>query len=116
LRAHDSAEPLLFLQKYFSVLTFDEENRSRNIKYRDLFSRAATSNTVLRLTSHRWLAMMGFLCVGCIERRLGRQLTKADFASVPINSDRRHRSKRLRNRLTSEATAIARAGQMMPPV
>src|SRR5262245_56665376 len=41
--------------------------------------------------SHKWLAMMAFLCVVCIEDRLGRQLTKADFAPLGINSDRRRR-------------------------
>lgn len=27
----------------------------------------------------------GFLCVGCIEKRLGRELTHADFPDYPIN-------------------------------
>jgi hypothetical protein len=49
--------------------------------------------------SHKWMAMIGFLCIGCIERRLGRQLTKADFSDVGINKDRRPRSSRLRARL-----------------
>jgi hypothetical protein len=49
--------------------------------------------------SHKWMAMAGFLCVGCIEGRLGRQLTNADFAGVAINKDRRHRSPRLCCRL-----------------
>jgi hypothetical protein len=49
--------------------------------------------------SHKWMAMIGFLCIGCIERRLGRQLTKADFSDVGINNDRRPRSWRLRARL-----------------
>jgi hypothetical protein len=49
--------------------------------------------------SHKWMAMIGFLCIGCIERRLGRQLTKADFSDVDINKDRRPRSSRLRARL-----------------
>jgi hypothetical protein len=26
-----------------------------------------------------------FLCIGCIEKRLGRPLTAADFADVPLN-------------------------------
>jgi hypothetical protein len=49
--------------------------------------------------SHKWMAMIGFLCIGCIERRLGRQLTNADFSDVGINKDRRPRSSRLRARL-----------------
>jgi hypothetical protein len=27
----------------------------------------------------------GFLCVGCIEKRIGRRLTPRDFTSAPIN-------------------------------
>jgi hypothetical protein len=27
-----------------------------------------------------------FLCIGCIEKRLGRALTAADFANAPINA------------------------------
>ena len=28
----------------------------------------------------------GILCVGCLERRLGRELVGADFAPVPLNN------------------------------
>ncbi len=27
----------------------------------------------------------GFICVGCLERRLGRELTQDDFTTAPIN-------------------------------
>ena len=27
----------------------------------------------------------GFLCIGCLERRIGRRLTPADFPDLPIN-------------------------------
>jgi hypothetical protein len=37
----------------------------------------------------------GMLCVGCLESRIGRRLTPADFSGVPINHDRRARSARL---------------------
>ena len=51
----------------------------------------------------------GCLCVGCLETRLGRQLTRADFTDAPINdvatSDSRYawsyRTDRLRQRLES---------------
>lgn len=46
----------------------------------------------------------GYLCVGCLERRLGRELTAADFMDVPLNepldcdsarlADRKHRTER----------------------
>ena len=28
----------------------------------------------------------GYLCIGCLERRLGRKLTHDDFMDVPINT------------------------------
>ena len=39
----------------------------------------------------------GMLCVGCLEARLGRQLTHADFDDAPINTF--DCSPRLRDRL-----------------
>jgi hypothetical protein len=46
----------------------------------------------------------GFLCIGCLENRLGRELTAADFTSAPVNNPHwwRHswrHSERLENRL-----------------
>jgi hypothetical protein len=42
----------------------------------------------------------GMLCVGCLESRIMRPLTPADFSDVPLNSIAPyHRSERLRNRL-----------------
>lgn len=37
-----------------------------------------------------WAAIVGpgargFLCIGCLERRLGRQLNRADFSHRPVN-------------------------------
>ena len=41
-----------------------------------------------------------FLCIGCLENRLGRKLSKEDFNTAPLNSLPGYsRSKRLRNRL-----------------
>jgi hypothetical protein len=31
----------------------------------------------------------GFLCIGCLERRLGRRLTPDDFTDCPLNADQR---------------------------
>lgn len=43
----------------------------------------------------------GMLCIGCIERRLGRGLTSGDFTGAPVNTDGdRDRSDRLLDRLT----------------
>jgi hypothetical protein len=42
----------------------------------------------------------GFLCVGCLERRLGPELTSADFSDVSLNRDAVADSARLRDRKT----------------
>lgn len=43
------------------------------------------------------------LCIGCLEARLGRTLTAADFTDAEVNSvDLARRSTRLRDRLTRE--------------
>lgn len=46
-----------------------------------------------------WLSVMpsinGMLCVGCLEKRLGRQLRASDFPDVTINSPK-HGSKSMR--------------------
>lgn len=45
----------------------------------------------------------GMLCIGCVEKKLGRKLNKQDFVDVPINNiDERIKSERLVNRLTVE--------------
>ena len=41
----------------------------------------------------------GYLCIGCLERRLGRQLDREDFTSSPVNHDQAERSSRLTSRL-----------------
>lgn len=44
----------------------------------------------------------GMLCIGCLEQRLGRLLTKDDFSAVPLNEDEFSiRSERLKSRLNS---------------
>lgn len=44
----------------------------------------------------------GMLCVGCVENRLGRKLTKVDFNSSFVNDPKLHRmSARLLERLTA---------------
>lgn len=47
----------------------------------------------------------GHLCIGCLERRLGRTLSACDFADVEINTSAHlRRSRRLTARLTGGAT------------
>lgn len=52
----------------------------------------------------------GMLCVGCLEARLGRQLTSADFTAAVINDTDSYISPRLRARLTSGGQQRDRAG------
>lgn len=48
----------------------------------------------------------GHLCVGCLERRLGRTLTASDFTDLPINTTpTSKRSPRLLSRLAMSETA-----------
>ena len=39
------------------------------------------------------------LCIGCLETRLGRTLTSADFTDAPVNEPHDRMSERLRSRL-----------------
>jgi hypothetical protein len=42
----------------------------------------------------------GLLCIGCLEKRLGRSLTPADFdQAIPINADRERQSLRVKARM-----------------
>ena len=42
-----------------------------------------------------------FLCVGCLELRLGRRLGADDFSDVPLNEIDGGQSPRLRDRMTA---------------
>lgn len=45
---------------------------------------------------------IGMLCIGCLEKRLGRQLRAADFADCYVNDPRfEAKSARLLDRMTS---------------
>ena len=47
----------------------------------------------------------GMLCIGCLETRLGRLLTKDDFTDAPVNDMWLEvGSTRLKNRLTQKST------------
>jgi hypothetical protein len=41
------------------------------------------------------------LCIGCLEARIGRTLVAGDFADAPVNSLRKCKSERMRERLTA---------------
>lgn len=42
-----------------------------------------------------------FLCISCLETRLGRELTTLDFTDAPVNKPWPYHSERLLKRLTS---------------
>lgn len=44
----------------------------------------------------------GMLCIGCLENRLGRQLTASDFTDAPINHGVFGFSERLAARLAAD--------------
>jgi len=51
----------------------------------------------------------GMLCLGCLEARLRRPLTKADFLDCPLNQDpRERRSERLKTLLGDLVWSSAR--------
>jgi hypothetical protein len=53
--------------------------------------------------NHLWLRVNpaddGMLCIGCLEARLGRTLTRADFTGAPVNNPCEYYTQRLKNRL-----------------
>jgi hypothetical protein len=48
------------------------------------------------------------LCIGCLEKRIGRTLMTVDFTDCPLNNDRSNRktSARLRDRFTAETGTV----------
>ncbi len=40
-----------------------------------------------------------YLCIGCLEKRLGRKLTAEDFTDVPVNNQPWQQTRRLQKRL-----------------
>ena len=51
----------------------------------------------------------GQLCIGCVEGRLGRTLTAADFTDTPINTRNTRRSERLADRLSGGSRQVGSA-------
>ncbi|URM90389.1 hypothetical protein LUW75_10730 [Streptomyces sp. MRC013] len=65
-----------------------------------------STNERYMVHDHVWAAAgmcpFGFLCIGCLEVRLGRSLNAADFLNVPLNhAPGYRRSERLAARLAS---------------
>src|SRR5262249_19847375 len=51
---------------------------------------------------------LDILCIGCLEKRIGRTLMRCDFANAPVNNPTQDDiSDRLRARLTAEGCTVA---------
>lgn len=49
---------------------------------------------------------LGMLCIGCIEKKLGRELSPEDFSECPLNTEEdRSRSERYAQRLAHDRQA-----------
>lgn len=47
-----------------------------------------------------------YLCIGCLEVRLGRELFAGDFTDTPVNTTRAGNTDRLNNRLVREPSEV----------
>ena len=52
-------------------------------------------------------ARKGKLCIGCLERRLGRRLEPSDFTTALVNTPGRGNSERLNSRLVGLKTSTS---------
>jgi len=50
----------------------------------------------------------GMLCIGCLEKRIGRRLLPEDFTDVPVNKLPDPRSARLDDRIRGRQVSIAK--------
>lgn len=69
----------------------------------DCFVNVVTIKEYYMVYDALWLSVAHqheILCVGCLEHRLGRKLTKADFTDCILNTEMNH-SKRLKERFLS---------------
>jgi Protein of unknown function (DUF2695) len=54
----------------------------------------------------------GMLCIGCLEKRIGRKLRRQDFTDLPLNEiNPKTRSLRLQDRLSTEPSKAAPSSQ-----
>ena len=99
-----STESLLEKRAFYEVLVeiIDNEIIDRNFICADC--KVDTSfdgvNEYYMVHKHIWDehgASEDMLCIGCLEQRMGRELTSLDFTDAPVNSDD-SRSDRLMNR------------------
>jgi hypothetical protein len=88
------------------------QTRCRDCRWQTLSAKPGVRCESYMVTDDVWTAAgdpQGFLCIGCLEARIGRRLTRADFDDVMMNdlsiTDADYawswRSDRLRDRLSA---------------
>jgi hypothetical protein len=87
-------------------LSVPGNGRSASFSFACLDSGTDTNriNEYYVVNNELWLSVnpadAGMLCIGCLEKRLGRRLTPDDFEDAPVNTwPTLHRSRRLLDRL-----------------
>ena len=80
-----------------------EEFRQGLEAFRCLDCSMMTENEYYMVHDEIWhsVAGEGMLCIGCLENRLGRRLSKDDFTDAPVNDLSCERSERMKSRLQS---------------
>jgi len=83
-------------------------SRKNNFKCLDCNINTSHIEEYYMLYDHIWDKIIygnkeGMLCIGCVERRLGRKLVRTDFSLFALINDLDFgvKSDRLKNRLTS---------------
>lgn len=82
-------------KKHTSQLKWLCVDCSEHTKYEHYFAQSSVWFGEAKMTEE------GMLCIGCLEARIGRRLTKDDFTDAHINDPRRYsKTTRLVDRLT----------------
>lgn len=100
-----------FLEGYAAALCEISDNIEEELKFKtyclDCGIDTIESNEYYMVNKDLWSQVTteesgeGMLCIGCLEERLGRRLSRKDFIDVPVNeiSGTSRKSKRLTERL-----------------
>jgi hypothetical protein len=91
------------------------ERRHRRWVYEQFACLDCTDNThdtneYYMVHDHIWDGVVsghGMLCIGCLEKRLGRRLNADDFTAAPVNHGFTRQSERLQSRLAVNLQAAA---------
>jgi hypothetical protein len=80
----------------FGAGVFDRSDRSVSVNCLGCGVDTAEIGEYYMVRDEVWLRVnpgrAGMLCIGCVEKRLGRPLNPLDFTDAPINFERERRS------------------------